>query len=410
MTTKEEEKRQRDKFVGTGLDGFILLDAEDNDMMEEPHCSKRDCMHFIGFRDPTDKGVEGTQPFCAAFPKGIPDDIAWGKSLHLEPVKGDHGIQFEKEKTMALSKLKKVDLREEWQHEASDFTTWLAQDENLQLLSEEIGIDISLIQTEASVGKFSVDILAEEENTGRKIVIENQLETTNHDHLGKIITYASGFDAEILIWIVKDVRDEHKQAVDWLNEHTDPKINIFAIRMELWQIGDSPFAPKFHVVSQPNDWAKAIKVLPPQSDLSDRRLMQLEFWTRFKEYATSHQSSLRLRKAHPRHWYDISIGNSNSHVSLVVDAGNEQIRCGLYIPNSKPLFKALRGAKDTIEAKLKHELEWMELEGKKASRVRTVHSIDAGSSENWEACFQWLMDTAQEFQIVFTDQMKKMKI
>jgi hypothetical protein len=312
---------------------------------------------------------------------------------------------------MALSKLKKVDLREEWQHEATDFTNWLAQDENLQLLSEEIGIDITLVQTEASVGKFSVDILAEEENTGRKIVIENQLETTNHDHLGKIITYASGFDAEIVIWIVKDVRDEHKKAVDWLNEHTDDKINIFAIRMELWQIGDSPYAPKFHVVSKPNDWAKAIKQSSTQSDLSDRRLMQLEFWTQFKEYATSRQSTLRLRKAYPQHWYDISIGNSKSHLSLVVDADNEQIRCEFYIPDSKSLFKLLHDSKEDIEAKLPaHQLEWMELEGKKASRVRTVHGIDVGKNENWEKSFNWLMETAQEYQSVFAEQMKKMKI
>lgn len=311
---------------------------------------------------------------------------------------------------MALSKLKKVDLREEWKHEATDFTNWLAQDENLQLLSEEIGIDITLIQTEASVGKFSVDILAEEDNTGRKIVIENQLETTNHDHLGKLITYASGFDAEIVIWIVKDVRDEHKQAVDWLNEHTDDKINIFAIRMELWQIGDSPYAPKFYVVSKPNDWAKAIKTSTSRSDLSDRRLMQLEFWTRFQEYATAHGSTLRLRKAYPQHWYDISIGNSKSHLSLVVDADNEQIRCEFYIPDSKPLFKALHEKKDSIESKLPYELEWMELEGKKASRIRTVHTIDVADNVNWEASFQWLMDTAQQFQAVFADQLKKMKI
>ena len=311
---------------------------------------------------------------------------------------------------MALSKLKKVDLREEWQHEAADFTNWLAEDENLQLLSEEIGIDISLIQTEASVGKFSVDILAEEENTGRKIVVENQLETTNHDHLGKIITYASGFDAEIVIWIVKDVRDEHKQAVDWLNEHTDDKINIFAIRMELWQIGDSPYAPKFYVVSKPNDWAKAIKKSTTRSDLSDRRLMQLEFWTQFKEYSATHKSTLRLRKAYPQHWYDISIGNSKSHLSLVVDADNGQIRCEFYIPDSKPLFKALRENKDAIEGKLAHDLEWMELEGKKASRVRTIRGIDVENNVNWEKCFQWLMETAQEFQSVFAEQMKRMKI
>lgn len=312
---------------------------------------------------------------------------------------------------MTLSKLKKVDLREEWQHEASDFTNWLSQEDNLQLLSEEIGIDISLVQTEASVGRFSVDILAEEENTGRKIVIENQLETTNHDHLGKIITYASGFDAEIVIWIVKNVRDEHKQAVDWLNEHTDEKINIFAIRMELWQIGDSAYAPKFQVVSKPNDWAKAIKKSTTQSDLSDRRLMQLEFWTQFKEYASSCKYSLRLRKAYPQHWYDISIGNSKSHLSLVVDADNEQIRCEFYIPDTKPLFKLLEANKDTIEAKLpKHPLEWMELEGKKASRIRTIYGIDVGNNENWEKSFKWLAETAQEFQVVFSDQLKRMKI
>jgi hypothetical protein len=309
---------------------------------------------------------------------------------------------------MALSKLKKVDLREEWKHEASDFTNWLAQDENLQLLSEEIGIDISLIQTEASVGKFSVDILAEEENTGRKIIIENQLETTNHDHLGKIITYASGFNAEIIIWIVKDVRDEHKQAIDWLNEHTDDKINIFTIRMELWKIGDSPYAPKFHIVSQPNDWVKALKT---QSDLSDRRIMQLEFWTQFKEYVSSHKSMLRLRKAYPQHWYDVSIGYSKVHLSLIVDADNEQIRCELYIPDSKPLFKALHDHKDAIEAKLQgYKLEWMELEGKKASRVKAVHEIDVGNSDNWEKSFKWLMKTSQEFQTVFADQLKKIKI
>jgi len=312
---------------------------------------------------------------------------------------------------MALSKLKKIDLREVWKHEATDFTNWLAQHENLQLLGEEIGIDISLVQTEASVGKFTVDILAEEDNTGRKIVIENQLETTNHEHLGKIITYASGFDAEIVIWIVRDVRDEHKQAIDWLNEHTDEKINIFAIRMELWQIGDSPYAPKFHIVSKPNDWAKAIKTSASRfSDLSDRKLMQLEFWTQFKEYASAHGSSLRLRKAYPQHWYDISIGNSKSHLSLVVDADNEQIRCEFYIPDSKPLFKALHENKDAIEAKLPHKLEWMELEGKKASRIRAVHKIDVADNGNWDAAFQWLINTAQEFQTVFSEQLKKMKI
>ena len=184
---------------------------------------------------------------------------------------------------MMLGKLKKVDLRKAWKHEALDFTNWLAKDENLGLLSDEIGIGLQLVQTEASVGKFNVDILAEEENTGRKIIIENQLEPTDHAHLGQVITYASGYDAEIIIWIVKDVRDEHKQAIDWLNEHTDEKVNFFGIKMELWQIGDSPFAPKFQIISKPNDWAKAIKKSARQSSLTDAKLLQLDFWNHFKD-------------------------------------------------------------------------------------------------------------------------------
>jgi hypothetical protein len=127
-----------------------------------------------------------------------------------------------------LGKLEKVNIREIWKNEAKDFTTWLAKEENLALLSAEIDIPLKLIKIEASVGSFSADILAEEENTGNKAIIENQLEETDHDHLGKIITYGSGFDAKYLIWIFRDIREEHRQAIDWLNEKTD-SLYIFAL-------------------------------------------------------------------------------------------------------------------------------------------------------------------------------------
>ena len=116
-----------------------------------------------------------------------------------------------------------------------------------------------LEETESAVGSFNVDIFAAEEGgTGRKIIIENQLEETNHDHLGKIITYASGKGAEVVIWIVKRARDEHKQAVEWLNQHTDKNIGFFLLEIELWKINDSLPAPKFNVVERPNDWAKTM--------------------------------------------------------------------------------------------------------------------------------------------------------
>lgn len=310
---------------------------------------------------------------------------------------------------MKLEKLKKIDLRKAWNHEAADFTNWLAEDENLSLLSDEIGIGIGLIQTEANVGKFSADILAEEENTGRKIIIENQLEITNHDHLGKIITYASGHDAEIIIWIVKDVRDEHKQAVDWLNEHTDEKINFFAIKMELWQIGNSPFAPKFQIISKPNDWAKAIKKSTGQSVLTDTKLLQLDFWNKFKEYAQANNSKLKLRKANPQHWYNISFGSSDAHIGLTINSQSNQVACEIYIPDSKELFYKLEEQKEKIEQELNMKLEWMVLKGKKASRTKAVYEADIDNTEKWDEYFEWMQITAEKFQKIFIEHIRKIK-
>ncbi len=311
---------------------------------------------------------------------------------------------------MKLGKLEKVDLRNVWKHEALDFTNWLAQPENLSLLSNEIGIDISLIQTEASVGKFSVDILAEEEQTGRKIVIENQLETTDHDHLGKIITYASGFDAEIIVWIVREVRDEHKQAVDWLNEHTDEKINFFVIKMEVWKISDSPYAPKFYVVSQPNDWAKIIKQTSTQpSKVSETKLLQLEFWEKFREFAQNKHSKIRLGKPYPQHWFDISLGTSDAHITLTASNQLSLISCEIYIPNSKELFIHLENLKENIQQELGFELEWAELPNKKASRIKALKQVNFSDINQWENYFFWLLEKTETLQRVFPTYIKTLK-
>ena len=309
---------------------------------------------------------------------------------------------------MQLSKIEKVDLREIWKHEATDFTNWLAKNENLELLSEEIGIDISLIQTEASVGKFNVDILAEEENTGKKIIIENQLETTDHDHLGKIITYASGYDAEVIIWIVKNVRDEHKQAIDWLNEHTDEKINLFAIQMELWRIGDSPCAPKFQIIAKPNDWAKAIKKVSATSrELSDTKMIQLDFWTKFREFAREQNEKIRLRKPYPQHWYDVSFGFSTAHIALTVNSQSNQKGCEIYIPDSKQLFSCLYEQKEEIEKELGFQVQWEELPGKKASRIKLLEDADLSNSESWLNIHHWLFSNTIKFQNVFSKYIKE---
>lgn len=302
---------------------------------------------------------------------------------------------------MNLGRLRQVELKEIWKHEAYNFTTWLAMPENLELLSEEIDIELSLIATEHYVGRFKVDIFAEESVGGRKVIIENQLEKTNHDHLGKLITYASGLEAEIIIWIVKDVLEEHRQAIDWLNEHTDEHINFFAIRMEVWKIGNSDPAPKFHIVSKPNDWSKSVKSSVQNAEITDLKALQHKFWDGFKEYAQKKGWKLRLRKTYPQHWYDLSFGRSDCHIALTINSQKNELGCEVYIPDSQEIFESFLAHKEEIESKIQG-LDWMDLPTKKACRIKKVISGNIDKESKWEEYFEWLGSNAIEFQKVFS--------
>lgn len=307
---------------------------------------------------------------------------------------------------MGLGKLKKIDLREAWKHEANDFTRWLSQEENLRLLGDEIDYEIVLVQTEAAVGDFNVDILAEEENTKKKIIIENQLEITNHDHLGKLITYASGYEAGVVVWVVSDVREEHRQAIDWLNEHTDESIEFYLVKIELWQIGDSPYAPKFEIISKPNDWARTVKDSAGQGKLTQTKLDQLEFWNQFKSYGLQNKTKLHLRKTYPQHWTDISIGDSEAHIALTINSKEGLFATELYISDNKTLYAQLLQHKDEIEKELGEKVEWMELPGKKASRIKISKPADFNNKANWENYFEWLLRKAEKFHSVFPKYLK----
>jgi len=159
-----------------------------------------------------------------------------------------------------LGKLEQVDLREAWLSEPDDFTPWLA--DHLDLLGETLGLSLELEGTETSVGPFSADILCREVGDGHWVLIENQLERTDHTHLGQIVTYAAGLDALTIIWVAKEFVDEHRAAMDWLNHSTAEGLDFFGVEIELWRIGDSRMAPRLNIVSQPNAWSKGI-VTPP---------------------------------------------------------------------------------------------------------------------------------------------------
>lgn len=298
---------------------------------------------------------------------------------------------------MKLGKIKRItDIRSVWHHEEKDFSKWLAQDENLKQLSDTIGIDIVLEERESSVGNFSVDLYALEEGTERRIIIENQLEDTNHDHLGKLITYASGKGAEVIIWVVKRARDEHRQAIEWLNQNTGVNIGFFLVEIELWQIDDSAIAPKFNVVERPNDWAKQMKNV---DSLSETKQLQLHFWQQLSEYIKSNDSYAKEftpRKAQPQHWYDLSVGSSSYHIGLTVNTQKNRLGAEIYIPDDKDKFAMFKEHAPEIEKLIGEKVEWRE--ATKATRIITLHSCDISKEEQWDDAFNWLMDKALIFK------------
>lgn len=301
-----------------------------------------------------------------------------------------------------LGKLEKInDLRMIWQNEEQDFTPWLAKESNIKILSDELGISIKVEKTEAPVGKYSLDILAIDENTNENIIIENQLEITNHDHLGKILVYGAGYDAKTIIWIVKDINEEHKQAIEWLNEHSDDNINLFLVKIELFKIGDSEIAPHFEIVSQPNDWTKIIRNNTSGSELTGMKLFDLNFWKGFNEYCTEHKNSFSLRKPLPHHWYTFAIGSSECHIDLTI-LKNGELTCQLWIDNNKELFKKLYDNKDEIEKSIGYKLKWDYKEKSKASSINIVSDFKLDlNNDDMTQGYEWLLRKAEDYKLVF---------
>lgn len=293
------------------------------------------------------------------------------------------------------------ELRTVWPHEALDFTPWLADEENITILSDAVGIDIAVDERESSVGDFSVDILASEVGTGRKIIIENQLEDTNHDHLGKLITYASGKAAEIIIWVVKHAREEHIAAIEWLNNHTDDKVGFFLCEIKLYKIGDSEPAVKFEVIERPNDWTKEIR---KNDSINETQQQRLDYWTAFEDYAFQNvQFSKQFNRSKPStdHWLNFSIGSSACHIVVSQIRKRNELAVELYIDNSKELFQSLLSHKADIESTAELSLDWRELPDKKASRILVQRAAELGDKSKWNGQFDWLIDVMVKMKMAF---------
>lgn len=303
---------------------------------------------------------------------------------------------------MKLGKLKEIDIRTVWPHEQYDFSKWLAQDENIQELGDSLNLSLTDVETETSVGNFRCDILAKDELTGKMVLIENQLETTNHDHLGKIITYASGLDAAVVVWIVASARDEHAAAIEWLNKHTDDEISFFLLEVHAYQIGDSDPAPQFTIIEQPNDFVKTVKSVAKSADMNESQKQRLEFWTRFNDVVESKGKPFNKRKATTDHWYNVAIGSSDANISIDLVNKEHKIRVSLWISDNKELFDALFMRRDEIEAALGFGLVWNRLDNKKASYISAyIKGLDFKKQDNYPELMEQIIDMVVKMKKTF---------
>lgn len=285
---------------------------------------------------------------------------------------------------LKLGKLQEVDIRKVWPHEQYDFSKWLAAEDNIQELGNALNLSLTDIETEKFVGNYRCDILCKDELTGKVVLIENQLEATNHDHLGKIVTYASGLDASVIVWIVASARDEHASAIEWLNKHTDDSVSFFLIEIHAYKIGDSEPAPQFKIIEQPNDFVEAVKTIAKGNELSDSQKYRLDFWTQFNDVLEERGKPFNKRKATTDHWYSVAVGSSEGHISIDLVNKEHKIRVGLWITDNKQRFDYIHQHKDEIEGELGFQLAWQRLDGKKAALICTyIKGLDFKNQENY---------------------------
>ncbi len=304
--------------------------------------------------------------------------------------------------SIKLSRITKISPREIWKHEAIDFTQWLAKEENISVLCEELELNLENVKPEASAGRYNVDLVADDIDSKRKVIIENQLESTNHKHLGQLLTYASAYDASIIIWVVTDYTEEHREAIDWFNRNINESISFFLVQIEVYKIGNSEPAPKFNIICEPNNWGKTVKSSEAGNSISDLKLLQKEFWDSLKSYAIENNSKINFsRSPKPRHWYNIAMGTSRCHIALTLNTQKGYVGCEIYIRNDKPLFDTFLKNKSEIEKELETQLEWMELPDATASRVLLVLNGNPKDKQRWGEYFKWCISSVEKFSKVF---------
>lgn len=304
-----------------------------------------------------------------------------------------------------LGKVIQVDVRQAWPNEAKHFTPWLASPDGMELLQEALGMDLEVEAIEQFVGPFRADILAKRTDTTDEhwVLIENQLDRTDHRHLGQLLTYAAGLKAATIVWVAQDFAEEHRAALDWLNDITSDNYQFFGLQIELWQIGSSDPAPMMNILSEPNEWTRAVQHSADAS-VSDLKLQQQRFWQGVRAVLLDRKSIVRPQKAHPQHWADYSLGRSGAWLCATVNKGKKVLSVDLSLrgPPGKVWHDELEAKKAEIEARFNQPLSWQRLDGRKQSRVAlTRENTDPTNETDWPAQHAWVADHLERFHTIF---------
>jgi hypothetical protein len=303
-----------------------------------------------------------------------------------------------------LGRLHRVDPRTVWRHEAHDFTPWLA--DNIELLGEVIGLELEVVEREASVGDFSLDILAHDLGRDRRVAIENQLAPTDHSHLGQIITYAAGLEASVVIWIAREFREEHRQALDWLNRGDGATTEYFGVVLELLQVDDSKPAVNFKLVASPNDWSRQSKRAASSDELSEKRSAYQAFFQSLLDELREKHHFTNAKAGQPQNWYSFASGTRGFKYGMSF-AQNGEFRAEIYIDLqdqavNEAAFDALLADKAAIEAAFGEPLRWERLESRRACRIAcyATGSIE-DPADQLEQHRKWAVERLLRFKRVF---------
>ena len=310
-----------------------------------------------------------------------------------------------------LGALEKKAVREYWDNEASEFTPWLA--DNINLLGEALGLDgLEVEEQESSVGGFRVDLLCKDEDD-RTVIVENQLEKTNHKHLGQLLTYAAGKDAVVVVWVSTKFTDEHRAALDWLNEKTEEDVQFFGAQIEVWQIGDSQAAPKFNLVCMPNEWSKAAQ---HSGEMSNAEKLRFDYWSGLREHMLREKGGkVAPQKPATKPGRRFSLGAAGFHLRAAAFIQNNSLVVRLVLRGSAKAKTArwnlLHKQKDSIEKEIGAQLEWWENNpaGKPAWMIRLRREkSNIRDKTNWSELHKWHHEYLEKFHAAFHKRVKEL--